>query len=62
MSSHKDNMISVFKSNLTASNNNKEFEKEIEIRHLKNEINDLKSKIEILNDDVKKTFLFLFIN
>jgi len=57
--SHKDNIINAFKSNLTVSNNNKEFEKEIEIRHLKNEINDLKSKIEILNDDVKKNFFCL---
>lgn len=51
--SHKDNIINAFKSNLTASNNNKEFEKEIEIRRLKNEINDLKSKIENLNDEVR---------
>ena len=51
---HKDSVINTLKSSLSASSNtNKDFEKEIENRRLKIEINDLKSRIEMLNDDVK---------
>jgi len=55
---HKDSVINTLKSSLSASSNtNKDFEKEIENRRLKIEINDLKSRIEMLNDDVILIYL-----
>jgi predicted nuclease with TOPRIM domain len=51
---HKDSVINTLKSSLSNStlNTNKDFEKDMENRRLKVDINDLKSKIEILNDEI----------